>query len=77
MPPEVTEISNRTNVAKNEPRNDAHMSAKSNENTITENRGNITKSTGITNKQSCRGLSPPHTPPYVPFMAYGGFSACV
>ena len=23
--------------------------------------------------ESCRGLSPPHTPPYVPFMAYGGF----
>ena len=26
--------------------------------------------------QSSRGLSPPLTPPYVPFMAYGGFSAC-
>ena len=26
--------------------------------------------------KSCRGLSPPHTPPNVPFMAYGGFSAC-
>ena len=25
--------------------------------------------------QSCKGLSPPHTPPYVPFMAYGGFTA--
>ena len=25
--------------------------------------------------QSSRGLSPPLTPPYVPFMAYGGFTA--
>ena len=27
----------------------------------------------ISMRQSSRGLSPPLTPPYVPFMAYGGF----